>query len=936
MVYIKSLLVGAAALSASAAALPASPTRGNAQSPAKVDVGVHTGTVARMVARHEREGSPLPKLQANVHHKDKASGHTGGLSATARKEEKEAHGKRVWRGRLGPRGPWRDDYDDSLIDVNLGADGYRPEPVRPTGDLLDVNVKRHERGNIVVVENDRDRYGEEFRHDEYRHDVQAVENIHQHIHERHSHHHDGEVVQIEDGRHREHLGGYRETEIKEGGRHDHLPIEVDAHGHSFEYKRHENDVVVEHEGGDRHRHDGHHGHDRHDGFRTETTDVNVKGHNNNVVVNSKRDLIDVESGIRHSHHNHGHDNVVIVANGHRNKEGMAIVNNNRRKLGGLGRAFLKKARNHNEYMEQTTVVDTGRHGNQVIVDSEAGRHAHHEGDSTVIVDNHKRHESDRIVVLGDERHYRDTDMYYNNRGERFGRPIFFDGHDYDSNRVRVIQQYSPGYEPLYEHVPVVPSRGRYYNWKRHERVEDPSEIGRLEGLDYDRYDDEGRHHCVDGRCGGGVHDQQNVNIVNNNVYKRDTADDMGGAPGYIDVTSPVFNSTVAQRIASLVLSTSNETDTNSTFVLNASNNIRTQVYLVPINSNATSVSAASVDDTTPDGPIEVNLKLPIFVAALASVQPYCATFDPSPASPAPLTVKLCSNETTTHESQRFLYNPSTGVIHPDWTPSTTSQELLQSVSDSVDDDSSDSSITAQAADFTAATTASQTIVADALQTGTTGWYAFTDSLTATASPTAVGRKRQDPDLTAAATSPSATPVALNSSGPSTSTASSPYQSTSNVTLIFTPVNPAVQTNEIIQPNDDSTDAQQATMASKRGYYGEDANEAYGDGSYEEPTQQYAQEDPSYYSEAPSSEYPRVSPATFYPYQSLLSQPVSAPHVTTAPYHWTWTADFSDGDSDASAAAHSPESDAAAQSAPTDGYTSAQGQPDDTDSVLVSK
>ncbi len=48
----------------------------------------------------------------------------------------------------------------------------------------------------------------------------------------------------------------------------------------------------------------------------------------------------------------------------------------------------------------------------------------------------KRH-SDRIVVVGDDRRYRDTDTYYRyaNREAEFGRPIYFGQGAEDFNRI---------------------------------------------------------------------------------------------------------------------------------------------------------------------------------------------------------------------------------------------------------------------------------------------------------------------------------------------------------------------------------------------------------------------------------------------------------------------------------------------------------------------
>lgn len=161
--------------------------------------------------------------------------------------------------------------------------------------------------------------------------------------------------------------------------------------------------------------------------------------------------------------------------------------------------------------------------------------------------------------------------------------------------------------------------------------------------------------------------------------------------------SPVFDAS-AQRIASLVLSTANDTSSNSSFVLNASSNIRTQVYLVPIKADAKAQPGSAAPGTEGDL-IKVNLKVPVFVADTATVEPYCATFDPSPEAPSPMTVEPCedvSNDmpasegtpeiasasasapanSTNDKSQVFLFDPETGVIKPDWGSSTASAKSV--------------------------------------------------------------------------------------------------------------------------------------------------------------------------------------------------------------------------------------------------------------------
>ncbi|CAD6574941.1 MAG: hypothetical protein TREMPRED_001256 [Tremellales sp. Tagirdzhanova-0007] len=500
----------------------------------------------------------------------------------------------------------------------------------------------------------------------------------------------------------------------------------------------------------------------------------------------------------------------------------------------------------------------------------------------------KRH-TDRVLVVGDDRHYRDTDEFYrygSNEAD-FGHPIYF-GQGEDFNRIRVVG----GYPENVEYV-----RGGYT--KRHDDCRD----GRC-----DR-GDEHRNECRDGRCDG------DVTVIN---HKRQSPTDMGGAPGYIDVTSPVFNSTTAQRIASLVLSTSNGTDANSTFVLNASNNIRTQVYLVPVNSTTPS--------NTTEGPIEVNLKLPIFVAASATVEQYCATFDPSPDAPAPLTVMPCVDDDSAHESQKFLYNPDTGVIHPDWTPSTTSQELLQSVPDSVDDDSEQ--------DFTSTMTASATaMAADSLQTGSDDWYTFPNTASMTAPFTAGITASPTASYVQVGAVPTSAPVAITTAGPSNSTNSTSIStSPSNVTLIFSPAGPSVTDSEAIyQPESDSDAAADGSQMNVKRQYQESDRQSRGDPErHGENAEQYPAHAPSTPGandgplDVPSNENAPVtaskgyassmedpmvngsnsaddSNAAQYSQPNSMQAPMSAPKSYTAPYDWRWTAaaDSAGDDDDAS-------------------------------------
>jgi hypothetical protein len=66
--------------------------------------------------------------------------------------------------------------------------------------------------------------------------------------------------------------------------------------------------------------------------------------------------------------------------------------------------------------------------------------------------------------------------------------------------------------------------------------------------------------------------------------------------------------------------------------------------------------------------IPVALKVPVFNPDSASMEGYCATYDPEPPAPAPLSAEPCFYDEPTgpHKSQLFAYTPSTSVIRPMW------------------------------------------------------------------------------------------------------------------------------------------------------------------------------------------------------------------------------------------------------------------------------
>lgn len=201
-----------------------------------------------------------------------------------------------------------------------------------------------------------------------------------------------------------------------------------------------------------------------------------------------------------------------------------------------------------------------------------------------------------------------------------------------------------------------------------------------------------------------------------------------GVPGTIDIVSNVAGSSVGERVASLVLSSTmgdSVIGNPDPFVLNASGTNKTEIYMVvlpdgasPSNStspdngpNSTYPETPSNNSTTPTNATEpsdssqtfspmdlsgsapaadpsapsnssssnstdstapafkrVALKIPLFDAESATMKAYCATFDPQPAAPSPLTVENCSDGPMVeeHKSQVFAYDPATGAIQPMW------------------------------------------------------------------------------------------------------------------------------------------------------------------------------------------------------------------------------------------------------------------------------
>ncbi|KAJ7777382.1 hypothetical protein B0H16DRAFT_956017 [Mycena metata] len=118
--------------------------------------------------------------------------------------------------------------------------------------------------------------------------------------------------------------------------------------------------------------------------------------------------------------------------------------------------------------------------------------------------------------------------------------------------------------------------------------------------------------------------------------------------GHVDITSPTADGN-STRIASLLY---NSTTDN----LDASPDRYSTMYMVSNDPHA-------AQDSMP-----VTLQMPIN-STDGTTSSYCATFDPSPPAPEPLTMTPCftnSTAPTPHKSQTFVYNASSSVVQPMW------------------------------------------------------------------------------------------------------------------------------------------------------------------------------------------------------------------------------------------------------------------------------
>ncbi|KAJ7780310.1 hypothetical protein DFH07DRAFT_1055921 [Mycena maculata] len=175
-------------------------------------------------------------------------------------------------------------------------------------------------------------------------------------------------------------------------------------------------------------------------------------------------------------------------------------------------------------------------------------------------------------------------------------------------------------------------------------------------------------------------------------HKSVRRDDPPQAPcnqtGVVSITSPngsPNSTTNSTTMGHLVLNCS-----PTPYVLDASEKNSTTFTMVPYGNNTNTV----VLQVPIDGCVSQNTTSPRTDAG-----PYCATYNPNPPQPEPLTVQKCNTATS---SQQFYYDPTTGVVQPMWytspgngTADAASAVNDQEVNDSDDSDSDDESITSR-------------------------------------------------------------------------------------------------------------------------------------------------------------------------------------------------------------------------------------------------
>ncbi|KAH9893170.1 hypothetical protein C8Q73DRAFT_647551 [Cubamyces lactineus] len=400
---------------------------------------------------------------------------------------------------------------------------------------------------------------------------------------------------------------------------------------------------------------------------------------------------------RHHHHHHHNDHAKVVVKGdhdHVNVHGRSVSEDVRpHALRDDHDHVVVEGKNDHVHVhdhhksDPDRVVVKGDNDHVHVHRSPSPHHHHHHNDEVVVKGDHDsvhvhrspephhhhHHHSDEVVVKGNDDHVK-VHRRSPNPHTHHHHEVIVKG---DNQHVHVGRSPLPAPLPHHHHRPEkVIVKGDHDHVNVHDRRS--SHIGR-----HSIYINSGNggnrapYYVVSSEKGTQPDPERSLLDLNVNL-RRD--DQPGGVPGSVDIMSPVVNSTTGERLASLVLAapsndTAGENATSSTFVLNASDSDRTQMYLVAspdAGDGSSSNNSTMLNSTDSATFIRVTLQMPMFDAASAQLRSYCATFDPSPAAPAPMTAEECRQGPSqdAHKSQVFAYEPDTGVLHPMWMNST--------------------------------------------------------------------------------------------------------------------------------------------------------------------------------------------------------------------------------------------------------------------------
>ncbi|KZT60433.1 hypothetical protein CALCODRAFT_480723 [Calocera cornea HHB12733] len=159
-------------------------------------------------------------------------------------------------------------------------------------------------------------------------------------------------------------------------------------------------------------------------------------------------------------------------------------------------------------------------------------------------------------------------------------------------------------------------------------------------------------------------------ILAHTIVGRDDSNPLAGILGLVDgllnslgLPEGLVNSTesVLNTIAGLLLvenPTAAGSDTLAQYVMAASVNQSTPLFLVPANN-----ASSSTSDPSSAGKTLVTIHVPILDQTSGQMVDTCLTYDPNPVASSTLAAIPCTPDAG-HMSQMFMYDSSTGVVEP--------------------------------------------------------------------------------------------------------------------------------------------------------------------------------------------------------------------------------------------------------------------------------